>query len=223
MAGAARLIVAAPALFLLAYAAIFSHRFGTSAAAAYYVSTQMANGPTSDASQSQKRAGWDLALRSAAAEAPTDPSIQELLAMLALGSSRSDDSASEAIDRITRALQQRPTSPYSWANLVQALYRKGEIGARFEAALQTAAETGPWEPEVERKVADYGLAVWGEISPSTRSAVERMVANGMAHQATEILQISGRRGRLSVACAYLGRSKRTDPKWVQLCQSTGSR
>jgi predicted Zn-dependent protease len=133
---------------------------------------------------------------------------------------RGDGAPSQAVAAFTRALQHRPTWPYSWAGLVDALYRKGDTGQAFEAALQRTSQTGPWEPEVQRTVADYGLAVWNDVSPSTRSEIERMVANGMVRNAAEMLQISLRRGRLGVACAHLGLPSRTDPKWIKLCQST---
>jgi predicted Zn-dependent protease len=150
---------------------------------------------------------------------PENPSLHEILGRLALFT-RSEDAADEAIASFTRALQYRPGSPYSWANLAEALYRKGDTGLAFEQALRSAGETGPWEPQVQRTVAEYGLAVWNDVSSSTRYEIDRMVANGMARNASEILQISLRRGRLGVACGHLVRSTHTDPKWVQLCQST---
>jgi predicted Zn-dependent protease len=151
-----------------------------------------------------------------------NPSLQEMLGRLSLAQSRDEAAADEAIARFTNALLQRPSSPFTWASLAEALYRRGDTGPRFQEALKRAAETGPWEPEVQQAVAANGLAVWDDVSPSTRSAIDRLVANGMVRNAAEILQISARRGRLGVACTHLDRSKRTDPKWVQLCQSTGS-
>jgi hypothetical protein len=135
---------------------------------------------------------------------------------------RGDEATDRAIASFTLALEQRPSSPFTWASLVEALYRKGDVGARFEQAIKQAAEMGPWEPEVQLTIADYGLAVWNEVSPSTRIQIERLVSNGMVRNAPELMQISLRRGRLGVACGYLGQSARTDPKWTQLCQSTGA-
>jgi hypothetical protein len=114
----------------------------------------------------------------------------------------------------------RPTSGYTWGNLLEAKYRIGESPAAFESALLRAAALGPSEPEVQRIVADIGLATWNESSPRARSATEGMVAAGMKRNPLETLQIAGRRGRLDVACLHLVESsRRIEPKWSQLCPS----
>lgn len=212
----ARLLVAVPTVLGLTCTAIVAERFGSSESAVYDAAKEMA---TWRARPGRETFGWIKAdLEQAVAVDPADPSAEEMLGRLSLiGSSEFGGAPDDAIARFTTALQHRPTSPYSWGSLVEALYRKGETGPRFQAALERAVETGPWEPEVQRTVADYGLAVWSEVRPSTRSAIERMVANGMVRNAMEILQISERRGRLAVACAHLGRSMRTNPKWAQNC------
>jgi predicted Zn-dependent protease len=216
----ARIVVAVPTVLALAFVAFWADRLGTTEAAVYRVAKEMVTWRTQPG---RETVNWMKAdLDEALSHDRKNPSVQEMLGLLSLAESRGEAAADEAIRRFTNALQQRPTSPFTWASLAEALYRKGDIGPRFEQAVQQAAAGGPWEPEVQQTVADYGLAVWGDVSPSTRSAIERLVANGMARNAPEILQISARRGRLGVACAHLDRSKRTDPKWAQLCQSTGS-
>jgi predicted Zn-dependent protease len=220
MQGAARIVVAVPMLLALAWLAFSADRLGTSESTVYRVAREMMTWRTQPGRETVVWMKSDL--DEALSRDRKNPSLQEMLGRLSLAGSREDPAADDAIRHFTNALQQRPTSPFTWASLAEALYRKGDTGPRFEHALQRAAETGPWEPEVQQTVADYGLAVWEDVSPSTRSAIERLVANGMVRNAPEILQISARRGRLGVACAHLGRSKHTDPKWGQLCQSTGS-
>jgi predicted Zn-dependent protease len=221
MYGTARLFVAVPALIALASAALLAERLGSTESVVYRVGGEMVTWRTQPGREplDWMRADLDEAL----SRDRRNPSLQEMLGRVSLAQSRDDAATDEAIARFTNALLQRPTSPFTWASLAEARYRKGDTGPRFQEALRRAAETGPWEPEVQQTVADYGLAVWDDVSPSTRSAIDRLVANGMARKAPEILQISARRGRLGVACAHLDRSKEADPKWAKLCQSTGSR
>jgi predicted Zn-dependent protease len=220
MRAAVRIGIALPALLIFGWAALSAARLGSVDSALYVAAREMSTWSASGVQPGQETVGWIRAELDQALERDrANPSLHEMVGRLALFTRR-DDAPGQAITAFTEGLQHRPTWPYSWASLADALYRKGDTGPAFEAALQRAAETGPWEPEVQRIVADYGLAVWNDVSSSTRSEIERMVANGMARNAAEILQISLRRGRLGVACAHLGPSSRTDPKLAQLCQST---
>jgi hypothetical protein len=159
-------------------------------------------------------------LAAAQARAPSDPTVQELLGVLDTRRVERPEYLAEAGVHFLKALEFRPTSPYTWASLAAMKYRQGDTGKEFEAALLHAAELGPFEPEVQGGVAYFGLAVWNEVAPGTRAAIEAMVANGMRRNPMETLQIAERRGRLDVACRHLAGSRRlTDSKWSQLCQS----
>jgi predicted Zn-dependent protease len=215
MLGNARIIVAVPVLLALAWATFWTVRFGSAGSTAFWAGREMAAWQTRPSQEAFIRMKADL--DQAISRDPKDPSLQETLGRLFLAGGRDDAAADEAITRFANAARLRPTSAYSWANLAEALYRKGNTGPRFQEALQRATETGPWEPAVQGAVADFGLAVWDEVSSSTRSSIERMVANGMVRNAPEMLQISARRGRLGVACAHLGLSTRADPKWTRIC------
>ena len=152
---------------------------------------------------------------------PADPTTQELLGILFAGRRDSAEYLSKGVVHFTHALQMRPASPYTWANLAEVKYNQGDTGGVFELALGRAAELGPSEPEVQRMVANYGLAVWDEVAPPTRQVIDRMVGAGVRRNPLEMLQISERRGRLAVACRHLvGASRTPDPKWYPLCQST---
>ena len=166
-------------------------------------------------------ASWWLAdLTRAAAEAPKDPVLHELLALAIVRGGSEVGDLGEAGRQLRAAIEARAGSPYAWASLVEVKYRIGDTGAAFEKALLNAAKLGPHEPEVQRVVADYGLAVMDEVAPETRSAIERTVAAGMKRNAPEILQIAARRGRLVVACRHLdGVPRPAASKWTQLCQS----
>ena len=154
---------------------------------------------------------------------PGDPAVRELLGILDVRRAvvhGSQEYLDEANVHFVEAIAARPTSPYTWTNFATARYAVGDTGPNFEFALQRAAELGPFEPEVQRDVALYGLAVWNEVAPATRRAIDSMVANGMRRDPARMMQIAERRGRLDVACSHLaGAPRQTDSKWVQRCNS----
>jgi hypothetical protein len=161
-------------------------------------------------------------LNRAAARNPGNPAVHELLGVL--GARRFDrpEYIQEGAVHFAKAIELRPTSPYTWANIAEAKYRLGDTGKQFEAALVRSAQLGPSEAEVQRTVADLGLAVWNEADPQTLAAVDRMLTSGMRRNLPEMLQISGRRGRLDVACRHLAELRTVDSNSSKLCQSTGA-
>jgi hypothetical protein len=167
---------------------------------------------------------WDAIytqLRRCARLSRNNPVVFELMGHMA---SRRTDSAEymhEASVHFARALELRPASPYTWANLAEAQYRRGDANSLFEVAIRNATQLGPAEPGVQRLVANYGLAAWDEVSETTRKSIDQMVGAGVRRWAPEMLQIAGRRGRLQTACRHLeGITRTPDAKWLQLCQST---
>ena len=159
------------------------------------------------------------ALASGGLQAPKSPAANELIGVIEarrLG----PDAIQSARESFSRALAARPTSPYTWARLAEVMYRMGETGAHFEAALVKAAQFGPHEAEVQQTVAFYGLAVWDEALPKVRAAVDASVRAGIRRKPLEMLQIAARRGRLSVACRHLaGSLRQSAPKSIQFCPS----
>jgi hypothetical protein len=152
--------------------------------------------------------------------APRNPAANELLGVLEMQQGKSPESLHHAGVHLSTALAVRPTSPYTWANLAALGYRMGQDQRQLEAALVGASQMGPHEAEVQQTVAFIGLAVWDEISPDTRRAVEAMVAAGMNRKPLEMLRISQRRGRLEVACRHFNSSMhQTELKSAQICQS----
>lgn len=216
---AIRVLAMVPALAALGWASAQALRIGSADAIVYDAAKEMSTWIASRSTPAPQTMEWvHDDLQRAAARVPSDPSVHELLGILqALRPGYAD----ETLVHLSKALELRPTSPYSWANLVAAHYRKGGGGPQFEAALRRAAETGPWEPEVQRAVVDYGLAVYGEVAPVTRTAIDRMIAAGMIRNPLEIMRIAQRRGRLDTACRHLAESpRRTELKWQQVCAST---
>jgi hypothetical protein len=151
----------------------------------------------------------------------SDPASYELLGILMSSRLGNPEYSKSAHVYFSHALQLRPTSPYTWANLVELDYLEGNTGIEFELAIRRAAWLGPQEPEIHTAVADYGLAVWTEVNPVTQRAISETLQSGLRRKPLEMLQISERRGRLALACRHLvGMSRAPDPKWLQICEST---
>jgi hypothetical protein len=217
----ARLAVVLPALVLLAGLALAAERLGRANGIVYDAAREMATWSASGAEPGERTVAWmrgDLA--HAAALACADPTIEEMLGRLGERHPERAEHTADAVVHFTRAIELRPTSPYTWASVVEAKYRAGDTGKSFEAALRHAAQLGPSEAEVQLTVADYGLAVWDEVAPDTRRAVETMVTSAMKRDPATTLQVAERRGRLAVACRHLvDAPRRADPRWLQLCGS----
>ena len=215
----ARLLVVAPAIVTLAFLAVVSARWGMADSLTYAANNQINTWLARRIAPPAER--WET-VREELVEAETlaaaDPQPPELLAALFLHAAGRNDQAAQALAPLRRALELRPSSPYTWANLVDAYYRLGMTAGPFGRILSMAHRLGPSEPEVQRLVVDVGLAMWDELGSETRAAVESAVAAGVKRNPLEILQISERRGRLSMACALAAGDKRLErTKWIKTC------
>jgi len=213
-----RVLVAVAGLAVLLFAAYEAIRYGVSGQAVVNATRELAQPPHPEVPASA--AWWAQDVARAAREVPDDPSLRELQALVTMRSTRDPAELESAKRDLAAAIEARPGSGYTWASLAELEYRQGEAGPALEKALVNAVRLAPYEPEVQRTVADYGLALIDEAGPATRAAIERAVAAGMKRSAPEILQIAARRGRLGVACRHLdGVPRPTGSKWTQLCQS----
>jgi hypothetical protein len=220
MSGALRMLAVTPPLVALTWCAALAVQGGVGGARVYTATSVLNGWPSFDVtSKVDPRELRDI-VAGAQATDPTNPAANELLGLLPGTSSRAEY-ASEAAVHFRRSIELRPTSPYAWASLAATDYQLGNTGEEFRTALVRATEMGPYEPGVQRTVADFGLAVWDDVDPSIRNAIEENVARGMRTQPRETLQIAQRRGRLAVACHHaVGTPRQTDAKWLQPCQST---
>ena len=108
--------------------------------------------------------------------------------------------ARDARARFRRALAQRPTSPFLWANLALAKLYLDEIDDELLAALRHADELGPWDPSVQEKVLFVGLAVWPELDPGIRQSLARSIERGGARNAQGMLKIVKSYARFDLVC-----------------------
>ena len=219
MHAAHRLLVAVPVGAALAWASVIAFDIARADDLIREAATEMS---TWAATQSRPDpATWDSVhanLKAAESIHALNPRHHELLGIMGSLRTESPEQIPVGIGHLVKALELRPAAPYTWALLAEARYNHGEPGRNLELPLERASRLGPFEPGVQRQVADYGLAVWGEISPSSQAAVERMVASGSRRNPLEMLQISERRGRLDTACRHLTDSSRAvGPQRGTLC------
>jgi hypothetical protein len=216
-----RLLVAAPIAAVLAVAGAYAAQRGAGEEQAYEASVEMS---TWTAAASQPSEGtWDSVREKVeqAVDRAGGAAEHELLGNLYARRRERAEFLAAGADHLRTALRLRPSSGYSWASVAQVQYAQGQTDAVFETALRRAAEFGAHEPEVQRAVAHLGLAVWEEVGPGTQAAIERLVAAGMRRNSSEMLQISGRRGRLDVACRHAIKDQSgAHQQWLKLCPST---
>jgi hypothetical protein len=212
-----RVLVVGPALLLLGLASFTAIRYGLVGSVTGNATRELeiiAKTPGTD-----RGPWWRDDLRRAAGELPRDPTVRELKALAVMSRNDATEYA-EAEQDLAAAIESRPGSGYTWAHLALLKYRVGDTGPGFEKAVQHAVALAPYEPEVQRMVADVGLAVLDEMQPVTRAAIERAVVAGLKRNAPEILQIAARRGRLNAVCRHFDRIARpAESKSKQLCQS----
>lgn len=220
----ARVALAVPAIAAAAWGATVAMRIGEADAAVYEAAREIDSWAAARADPALETVRWrEDSLARALERDPSDASIHELLGVLALRRTDRPRYVEEALGHFRDALARRPTSPYTWGNVVEALYRSGDTGSAFEQALQRAIELGPREPEAQRTVANFGLAVWDDLSEPSRAAVRRAIAGGLERNPLETLQIAARRGRLALACRQLAdvsrreEPRREDEPWRRLC------
>jgi hypothetical protein len=219
---AVRFVVTVPAAAVLVWCAAIATQQGRTDDILDDAGKEMGTWLASRSQPGEQTMGWvQEDLERAVKLQPSDPKSQELLGALKARRIERQEFLSESVVHFTNSLATRPTSPYTWANLAEVNYRMGKTTQEFENALRRASALGPAEPEVQRTVANLGLAVWNEVQPSTRAAIDRMVTEGIKRNPLEMLQIGERRGRLDVVCGHLkGAMRRPDSKWAQLCPST---
>lgn len=109
--------------------------------------------------------------------------------------------ARDARARLRRALRQRPTSPFLWANLALAKLYLDEIDDEFFRALRHADELGPWEPTIQQMTVFAGLAAWGRLDPASRQALAQSVERAGAHNAARMYEIVKKFRRFDLICA----------------------
>jgi len=106
-----------------------------------------------------------------------------------------------ALSYFRNAAALRPTSPYTWANILLAKYRLGEVDDEFFAAMRNALEFGPWEPAVQLIVADTALGAWEKLDSGLRTRVSENLQRATLRQADALARIATYHHRIDLVCA----------------------
>ncbi len=106
----------------------------------------------------------------------------------------------DARARFRRALEQRPTSPFLWANVARSKLLLDEIDDEFLKALRTANELGPWEPASQRSVLFSGLAAWGKLDAGLQRDLGAVIARGGRHDVAKLYEIVKSYRRFDLVC-----------------------
>lgn len=213
-----RVAVAVPLIAILSIASWNALAIAESSTWVYEANSSMMQWrqPMAKSPSANEVSAVEAKLKAAMAMAPGNPAARDLLGSIAMNEGR-DAAAAAAFFK--ESLKLRPSSSFTWASLAAAGYASGSGGPETEGRLRNAAMLGPYEPEVQRIVVDYGLAVWPALSTEGRRAVSDSLARGMLRKPSEMLQIAKRRGRLGLACGHASRNAQLiDSKKIQTCQ-----
>lgn len=140
---------------------------------------------------------------------PDDPTLVEhlgtALALRAAGSPPGSESQrlylAAALERFRTAAALRPTSPYTWADIVLTKYRLGQIDEEFFGAMHHALDFGPWEPAVQLILADAGMGAWEMLDSGLRGRVSENLRRAAVRQSDALARIATERGRVDLVCA----------------------
>jgi len=113
-----------------------------------------------------------------------------------------------ALDYYRAAIVRRPSWPHTWANLAVIKFRLVELDREFLTALERAAALGPWEPEVQKTVADLGLAAWDVLPEETRAQVRADIERGMRRQGETMVRLALRHRRADVVAPLVQNDNR---------------
>lgn len=141
-------------------------------------------------------------------------------------------SLQQALDYNLKAIQQRPVSAYTWANIALLKSQLKQYDAQFSMALKQAIVLGQWEPLVQHLVIEAGLVAWYQLPQSTRWLVLAAIERGMLIQPQLIIALINQYQRIYTLCAYLDLHKehlgfahtlsidREPVQLLQFCQQT---
>lgn len=106
-----------------------------------------------------------------------------------------------ALAEFRLAARMRPASPFAWTNVALVKFRLGEIDTEFRAAVANAARLGPWEPGVQRTLADIGFAGWNALPAQVRAVIAATIERGLVTQPKNIERLARTDDRAAGFCA----------------------
>jgi len=154
---------------------------------------------------------------------PQDPTLIEHLgtALELRASGAPPDSEAQrlylaaALSYFRNAAALRPTSPYTWANILLTKYRLDEIDDEFFRSMGNALDFGPWEPAVQLIAADTALGAWENLDSGLRARAIENLQRAALRQADALARIATHHRRVDLVCAAAFDSMKNKVKCVK--------
>ena len=153
---------------------------------------------------------WDKTYSTAKAALEKDPYNPELLWLMGIvnewnsfqahNQSHNNQNRKLALDYYRKAIELRPQWPYTWSSIALLKYKMSEFDQEFQLALNNATELGPWEPNVQKIIAEVGLSSWIELEHTQRITIVENIKRGVTMQPRVMLDILNKYGQLRLVC-----------------------
>jgi tetratricopeptide (TPR) repeat protein len=153
---------------------------------------------------------WDKTFSYTKTALEKDPYNPDLLSLMAniyeWNSFQGDDQlqnnqrAQLALEYYRKAVELRPQWPYTWSSIALLKYKMSEFDQELRLALINATELGPWEPNVQKIVAEIGLHSWNDLAHSQRIMIVENIKRGVTMQPRVMLEILKKYGQLRMVC-----------------------
>lgn len=105
-----------------------------------------------------------------------------------------------ALEYYRKAVELRPQWPYTWSGIALLKFRMDELDQEFHSALRNAMELGPWEPRVQKIIAEVGLNAWDKLEQSQRLPIVENIRRGVVMQPRVMMDILKKYGQLRMVC-----------------------
>ena len=79
------------------------------------------------------------------------------------------------------SIRLQPTWPYAWADLATVKFRLREFDGELLNAMHKSIELGPWEPGIQRVVADIGMSIWFRLKDPDREFILDLIRRSFMH------------------------------------------
>lgn len=154
---------------------------------------------------------------------PEDPTLREHMGIAhELRASASPPGSLSARLNLAQSLEYfrqsaalRPTSPYTWANILLAKYRLGQFDDEYFDAMRNALTFGPWEPAVQLIVADAALGAWDRLDEDLRARATENLRRATLRQSDGLARIASFHRRLDLICAVAFKEMQNKVKCVK--------
>ena len=151
---------------------------------------------------------WTIAYDSVSKAVSQDPLNPELLTLMAnvqewkvyldTDGEENNHYLSLALKNYRKAAELRPAWPYTWTQISLVKYRMGAIDQELQQAIENATKAGPWEPGVQRVIAEVGLGVWDVLEVDMRVIIVRYIQRVITMQLIMMLDILKKYGQLKM-------------------------